>query len=96
MQIEDLDTQVLLILDKDVLKRTKTVKKIANNWAQEICDIISETEEWKKYSNEPCNVPRLHHLSKGTIKNQKLRRIYMDATEIYINKHLEKRAAQNK
>lgn len=91
-----METQIHTISDNDILSRTKSAKKIANNWAQEICDIISETEEWKKYSNEPCNVPRLHHLSKGTIKNQMLRRIYMNATEVYINKHLEGMSAQNK
>lgn len=96
MQIEHLDTQILLVSEQDILKRTETVKKIANSWGTDIAKIISESEEWKDYSNTSCSYERLIHLSKATIKNQKLRRIYMDATEIYINKHLEKRAAQNK
>jgi hypothetical protein len=96
MEIQHLDTQSLLISNEDLLLRSESCKVLSNSWRYDIAEIISELPEWKEYSNAPCTYDKTQHLSKATIKNQRLRRIYMDATEIYINKHLDKRAAQNK
>lgn len=87
---------VPVIADSDLKKRVESVRKIANNWAADISALVTESEEWKNYTNDPCTADRLRPMANGIVKNQSLRRMFMDASDIYINRHLEKRGAQQK
>jgi hypothetical protein len=96
MEIQQLDIQSLLISNEELILRSESCRALSNSWRSDIADIISELPEWKEYSNSPCTYDKTQHLSKAATKNQRLRRIYMNATQIYINKHLKERNAQQK
>lgn len=96
IKMQDTETNIKAITNENLAKRTQKVKNIANSWASDISAIISESEEWKEYSNEPCTKFALYHISKGIIKNQLLRRMFMDASDIYISRHVQKRNEKQK
>jgi len=94
--MQETETNIKAITNECLEKRTQKVKNIANSWASDISAIISESEEWKEYSNVPCTKFALYHISKGIIKNQLLRRMFMDASDIYIARHIQKRNEKQK
>ncbi len=84
------------ISDKQLKEVTDKVKKCDKSWAESIANNISQTKEWKDYTNNPCNPDQVYHISRGTIKNQTHRLLFVESAALVIQAHAEKMSRAEK
>jgi len=66
-----------IVKDSDLKEVSIKIKALYPNWIVLVAQGISKEKDWKNWTNNDCTEDNARHISKGVIKGQMHRRLFM-------------------